>query len=267
MMVQRKRFLKKALVAVVSAVTLMSLLAGLIIQLPPQALLLMVLIVLAAGTIGAMLGWFIVGIIYSQLQITSRKPIVAKDESRSSVLPGKMSVEVEYELNVEDEVAFRLYNYTYSRKLLRYMYLTACLSEILVATVLVVASGRPHFAFVFALSVLAALTLVYYLVSTSIFRKRLRWTVIRDNGERPSKLLGRQRLSVNAESVSEITPAGKSITRWNTVERVASTDQYIFIKVRGSVPYIVPRRAFASEEEFNQFIGTVKAYHQAAMTD
>ncbi len=93
-------------------------------------------------------------------------------------------------------------------------------------------------------------------------RKSLKRTVARNYSQGSNKLTGKHKISITPDALTDITDIEESTTRWNAIEWIASTDQYLFMTVRGSGPHIVPRRAFTNEEAFKQFVDTVNTYYQ-----
>ena len=233
------------------------------------ALTLVVSFTVGGAIVGALVALLFLKVIYPQLGIDGKKSSVYRNMQASPA--EKKEMHVEYELNTDDALAFHLYNYEHSpqlgraRKLLRRALLFAVAVELLAAILLVVAFGKHYLPFVLVLCAFALLTLLYYVFSPSLMRKGLKGAVVRNYGQRKDKLTGKHKLSIAPDAVTDITDMGESTTRWDAIEWIASTDQYLFMMVRGSGPHIVPRRAFADDAPFKQFIDTAKAYYQAAI--
>ncbi|MFC1928097.1 YcxB family protein [Chloroflexota bacterium] len=262
-----KRFVTITAIAAVAALTIMWLIIGLIMHAPQITLLWIALIAIGTGTTGALIGWLILKLTYPGLR--SNGEISPIDRDAQANLREKMYVE--YELNNDDILSFYSYKYEHSpgpgraRKLIRRTLLSAIAVELIAALVLGVAFGNQYLLLILLLCVFALLTLLYYVFSPSVMRKSLRGTVTRNYGQGKDKLTGKHKLSIATDAVTDSSDVGESITRWNAVEWIESTDQYLFVMVRGSGPHIVPRRAFANEEAFRQFVDTAKAYRQTVV--
>lgn len=212
--------------------------------------------------IAGLIGWLFLSFIYPQLRSSGEKLAVGPVE--------KKEMGVEYEIKADDVLAFHLYFYERSpqpgqaRKLLQRMLLFAFALAILVIIAVLAIFGTEFLPLLATLGILAVLTLLYYLFSPLLLRKSIRVAVAKQYGQGRNKLTGKHKLTITPDAVTDVTDAGESMTRWTAVEWIASTDQYLFMTVRGSGPHIVPRRAFADEQVFTQFVDTTKAYHQSA---
>jgi hypothetical protein len=263
-----KHYLRNGIIFTISVVLLIVLIIGWIAHVSLRDLLIMVLMTIGMGAvIGGLMGWLFFKFIYPQLGIVSQKLAVGTN------VPVNLSKEmsVEYELNIDDALAFHLYNYEHSPqlgrvwKLLHHSLLFVVAIEILIAIVLIIADGKDMLPISTTLGVLAVLTFLYYIFRPLLMRKLLKWAAKRSYGQGPNKLIGKHELSITPDVVTDITDMGESTTRWNAIEYVASTNQHIFMQVRASSPYIVPRRAFADGAAFRQFVEAAKACHQAVM--
>ncbi len=258
-----KRYMRNLKIFTIAVCLLMVLFIGLIAHVSIRDLLIAGLMAIGIGFVVGELGsWLFFRFIYPQLRSSDEKLVVGAAE--------KKEMDIEYELKADDVLAFHLYFYERSpqrrrtRKLLRRMLLLAFALEILVIIVVLAALGTKAVPFLAALGILTLLTLLYYLFSPLLLRKIIRVAVAKQYGQGSDQLTGKHKLSITQDGVTDITGMGESKTRWKAVEWVTSTDQYLFMTVRGSGPYIVPRGAFSDETTFSQFADTAKSYHQAA---
>lgn len=230
-------------------------------------ILLALLFVVGIGiVVGVFFGWLAANFVDSMLQ--SHKPSVIA--SLTTDIDREMNVA--FELTSNDVLSFYYYNYEQSptlgkaRKLIRRALLFSVAVELLAAAILLVVFGRDYLSFVVVLGLFAVLTLLYYFFAPLLGRKSIKGLVARDYGHGKDKLTGKNKLTITPDAVTNVTEMGKSTTRWDAIEWIASTDQYLFMTVRGSGPFIVPKRAFTDEQEFKKFIDTAKTYHQAVET-
>jgi hypothetical protein len=77
--------------------------------------------------------------------------------------------------------------------------------------------------------------------------------------------IGNHILSITPDNIRSVSESSESTSKWDIIEQVISTGEYLFIIFRGSQgAYIVPKAAFADEAAFNQFYETAKKYHLEA---
>src|SRR5262245_31831093 len=83
------------------------------------------------------------------------------------------------------------------------------------------------------------------------------------NGEL-DRLLGEQQFELRANEYIVTTNYGTSAIAWSAVEKIMTTQEHAFIYHGEHGSNILPRHAFASEEEFTTFVEKVRAYQEAA---
>jgi hypothetical protein len=269
-MVPTKRLIRNIYIIIIGVLAIIGLIQGFwIFHAPLLTILIVELILMGAGAIGASVGWLVLRAIYPHLRGDDKKTAVGANMQANLL----KEMQIEYKLNIDDALAFHSYNYEHSpqigraRKLIQRMLLLAVGVELLVSIVLVAAFGKQQLPLATALFTLVVLTFLWYSFFPSLLRKSLRKEVARRHGQDQNKLTLTHRLSVTADTVTDVTDVGQSTTHWNAIEYVASTDQYLFMSVRASSPYIVPRRAFSDEALFSRFVEVAKAYHQAAVKE
>jgi hypothetical protein len=67
-------------------------------------------------------------------------------------------------------------------------------------------------------------------------------------------ILGQHHIDLSPVSVTERTEFGEQITRWDAVERIVSTANYIFIYIGSMSGHVIPKRAFLNEDAAQQFL-------------
>jgi hypothetical protein len=77
-------------------------------------------------------------------------------------------------------------------------------------------------------------------------------------------ILGPRRLTITPQFVIVATPVSQGATRWIGVERVIAEPDSIYIMVSSHAAHIVPRRAFASDEQFRHFGQCATRFHAQA---
>lgn len=69
---------------------------------------------------------------------------------------------------------------------------------------------------------------------------------------------GRCELEIGPDALTETRPSGSTIRNWTSVERIVTTPSHLFVYTSGIEAYVVPRRAFSTESEFNAFIDVIR---------
>ena len=165
--------------------------------------------------------------------------------------------EIEYELTLDDLFAFQLYATKHSRtakRLNRYVYL-ADAAIILVIAVL----SRPWTSYIalagFLIFVVTFLGLGW-LLTRYLTRKAIRDHV---SQEVPDKgLLGRHRISLDEDGLTESTAVGESRVSWAGIDRMERTAEAVFVYTTATAAHVIPRRAFKSPADEESFVEMIR---------
>ena len=76
---------------------------------------------------------------------------------------------------------------------------------------------------------------------------------------------GECELAIGADGLTESRPSGSTTRKWSSVERIASTSHYLFVYTSGIEAFVVPRRAFQTEPEFNEFANAIASQSGATI--
>jgi len=68
---------------------------------------------------------------------------------------------------------------------------------------------------------------------------------------------GKCELHVGADGLTETRPSGSTTRNWSSVERIVTTPHHLFVYTSGIEAYVVPRRAFDSDAEFNELASVI----------
>jgi hypothetical protein len=177
-------------------------------------------------------------------------------------------LEVEYELTARDLYAFQwrgVFESPRGRRARRNLYLGWVLAIVLFA--LVPAIGADGFtisrvSFGFIVVAIPVVFLFQWCLERWLVRRAIRQLL---KEERPDKgQLGRHRLVLGEESLSESTAVGESRTAWVGVDRVEQSPDYIFIYTTPSAAYVVPKRAFSDPQQAEAFYQLSRSRKAAA---
>lgn len=221
------------------------------------------------GSIGIGIGMaLVIGLPLSWFINTKLINLYAKTTGIKSISESpSMKISIEYNLQIDDVIAFYIFNQEQSltlgsaRKIMRYFLLIVFFLEVMVVITLLAVLGREQLQAALFIATLALLTLLYYLFFNILSRKIIKGKMVKNHLQKPNKLVGKHSLSISPEFISDATDVGESSISWRAVEYVASTKQYLFIVVIGSEPYIVPEKAFPDEAAFQQFIKLTETYY------
>ncbi|MDO8717284.1 MAG: YcxB family protein [Dehalococcoidales bacterium] len=220
---------------------------------------------LVAGSIGIAISWVVLKKLYLSYSGGNTRPKYPSVQMQSGE-----EFEVGYKLDFNDVMAFYSFHFEQSpqlgrtRRLLRRVLLLVLSTQLVGIITILLAFGTQYKLIILALGALSALTILYYIASPALSRMVLRREVMAKYGQRENELTGKHEVKVTPNAVFDFTFLGESRTPWDAIDYVATTDQYLFLFVRGANPHIIPRRAFADEATFRQFSEVAKAYHYTA---
>ena len=173
---------------------------------------------------------------------------------------------IEYVINLEDLVDFNLFYYDHSsrsrkqRSIRRFFYLAV--------TALLFLFGV--FAWLMAASFFGAVIcfmgglflLAYYLLTTGKMHQRIRQSVIRAYENRRNGIIGKHKLSISPEGITDTTEEGESLTRWTRVESIDISEHYIYFSIIPRGVQFIPERAFSGGNSMKRFFDTARSYHE-----
>lgn len=266
MKVPSQRLVNIISIALIAATLVMCLLIGLAMGASPRELGLITLIALGASGAGVLIGRVALKFIYSDLERDYARPSTCE---HVPAMPREVAP-VEYELDREDILSFFFFKHEQSprrrmtRKLIGRATALAVAAELLASAIVLVGLESKYRTVAMPLVGVAVLTSISYFVYPLVTRKAVKAVVKRDYGHGGDKLAGKHRLSLGPQEVIDVSAGGKSTTPWSSVEWIGSTGQHLFIMVRESGPYILPKRALPDEEMFRQAVAAAKLYRQQA---
>ncbi len=176
-------------------------------------------------------------------------------------------MEAEYELTVDDIVAFNVHHRKASptiRRVGRLALIIVLFAIALIGISTITGKDAPAeraSSGVIWLVVLIGVIFIFAYQSRYGFAKIVR----RMLGEGLNvALLCRRRVAIDRDAISVVSEYFERKTRWPAVEKVVETGDYLFIYLSSVQAEIVPRRAFADESRFRSFVEAAKRYYRAA---
>lgn len=172
---------------------------------------------------------------------------------------------VEFDQSVDDLIAFNQYHIKNSKTLRpsNFRRILTWFCFLFVTTfVAITAQGQGHSS---DLSSLAPWVLMFCIIWWLVFRsiratskKKMRQML--EEGENRN-LAGRKRVTLTPVALVEKTPFSESSTKWVAIEKIVASSTHLFIYVGSTAAYIIPRSAFKSVEEFDEFRSAAIAFH------
>ena len=173
---------------------------------------------------------------------------------------------VEFELTEEDLLAFNRYHNAHSRtvkEIRRKAYLMLLLLAVLLGLLILINPETWSFAGTVGL---AFILVVAVLMALPSFRRgqvnRMARRLWAEGGNQA--LLERQTMSITAEGITKDSPNVRSLIRWPGVGKIVTTDAHAFFYFSALSAYVVPRRAFPDDADFENFVAAAREFHAAA---
>jgi hypothetical protein len=178
---------------------------------------------------------------------------------------------IEYELTKDDVLAFNLYHRSHSPTLRRQYYfawLLPALAWLTVCTALWYCAdqrpGEPLQTFLDLLPMFCGVP-IYLAIFPWARRRGLRRVLDSMMSEGKNRaVFGRRTVTLSREGIAQSGEFASSSISWRTVERVVRDGDHAYIYSGAVTAIIVPRRAFAGESEFDDFVMTTRRYHEDA---
>jgi hypothetical protein len=173
---------------------------------------------------------------------------------------------IEFIVAVDDYIAFNLFHFKNSPTFQRQLLLNRLVFTFIIATICFL----PYFFWSEKLSFIAFLLsavggIVSFLVYPRIHEKNLREQLPKLLNEGKNEgVLGKQKIIITPEALINETPAGEQKVFWNSADKIAETNDYIFLYVGSMSAAIIPLSAFPSMEQKNAFLELVKQYYHAS---
>ena len=77
-------------------------------------------------------------------------------------------------------------------------------------------------------------------------------------------VLGPHTYRIDAEGLHEVTPVNEGLQRWGGVQEVGRSKRFVYIRINSYLFHLIPRHAFASDREFEEFGDAAHAFWTSA---
>jgi hypothetical protein len=188
---------------------------------------------------------------------TSTPPLVA------NVIIDERSVSVEYDLEMEDQLAWTSYCHDHVTTTRRARRIVSWLLFVVVGLMCVLAAIDPDMRIAWlGGGVMAVIAASFW---PAFYRWRIRDQVGKIYREGSSlNIVGPRKLTLTSGYVVFSSPISQTTIRWSGVEQLIRVPTALYLKLASFAAIVVPRRAFSSDAQFDQFCRAAESYRHSA---
>jgi hypothetical protein len=167
-------------------------------------------------------------------------------------------MKINYELTKDDYIQYNIFHLSYSKTAKNAMLLQRFLVPImfmLLSFLFSRVSEIPLWLWLVCFSIASIVWVIAYpKYIRSIIRKRASKML---NEGRNTGMLGKQSIELTEDGIVKTNESSESKSKWNIVENIVETKDYIFIYISAVMAYVIPTRAFSDNEEKGNFVNTL----------
>lgn len=176
-------------------------------------------------------------------------------------------ITVEFERTVEDTIEFNVFHMSHSPSIRQ----RALFAQIIVAVLVFIVSlavgyllnldkrALTYFDYALFLVLSVASFFIFpYLNKAEVIRGLHKATKEGDN----KAILGHQTISLTPEHLFVKTPGSESKYTWASIDKIVQNDKYIFLYISSISAIVVPKKAFSTENELQEFVEYVNIYRR-----
>jgi len=167
---------------------------------------------------------------------------------------------IEYQNTAEDLLHLNLYHFqqspSFRKKRLLFQYSVPAILIVGILILVLIPSVNVSILIVLPIGFVCVFWIVYM---PRVLRRNVTKQVEKMYVEgQVSDTIYRHKLSLTPEAIVDKTEYGKIQTPWSDVQRLITTDRYVFIYISDALAHIIPRNTFSSEEKYQEFLDTIK---------
>ena len=174
-------------------------------------------------------------------------------------------ITVEFERTVEDTIEFNVFHMSHSPSIRQ----RALFAQIIVAVLVFIVSlavgyllnpdkrALTYFDYALFLVLSVASFFIFpYLNKAEVIQGLRKVTKEGDN----KAILGHQTISLTPEHLFVKTPGSESKYAWASIDKIVQNGKYIFLYISSISAIVVPKKAFSTENELQEFVAYVDIY-------
>lgn len=181
-------------------------------------------------------------------------------------------MEIEYELTIDDHIAFNLYHARHSPTMRR-NYLLNYFSPVIIILILAlyifidIKLNSNAYSLIWIPLVLMTIVLLWLYWFPRYYVKALKTHVKKINSEGKNKnkaTFGKVKLTFEPTEIKIVGENSEVKANWKAIEKITSTEQHVFMFTSPNSALFIPKRAFPDEAKCREFIETAKKFHADA---
>jgi len=172
-------------------------------------------------------------------------------------------MEIEFELFEKDYINFNIDHTNKSPSLKRSLLVQRILGPVifLIAPFIIIRfSEIPMWYWITIFSITSVIWLVFYPKYFNWEMKRKIEKMLKEGSN--ESLFQKRKIIITDTEMVQKSPTGEIITKWNEVNRVDETNEYIYIYNSSISAYIIPKRAFENENAIKVFLAEILKNHK-----
>lgn len=171
----------------------------------------------------------------------------------------KESFELEYELIAQDYIDFNLYHLKYSGKIKNLLFIQRFIMPLIYFAMAFILARSTNVPLWVWLIVSAAVYLLWVFVYPVRMEKNLSRKLSKAlKQDKNTKLLGKHSIILNSEGITDTGNGGETKVKWSSILDFVNYKDHMFIFITESRAFIIPKRAFITEDALNSFTSRVK---------
>lgn len=172
-------------------------------------------------------------------------------------------MQVTYELSADDYIAFNLYHQAHSPSIKRRQLFSRWFLP--VAMLFFGWTLDQRDGGITGRTTFAMASLIWVLLFPAYWRWCSVRLVRRLLSEGLNSSLGKSNtLSIGPEGLQAVGPEGESKLKWTAVEKIVTSESYVYLYVSAVSALMIPTAAFADSAARNQFVEAARQYREAA---
>lgn len=171
----------------------------------------------------------------------------------------KEAFTLEYELTAQDYIDFNLYHLKYSGKIKNLLFIQRFVMPLIYFVLAFILARSTNVPLWVWMIVSAAVYLLWVFVYPARMEKNLSKKLSKAlKQEKNSKLLGRHSITLYGDGLTDTGNGGETRVKWSSIMDFVNYKEHLFIFINESRAFIIPKRAFASEDALNSFTSRVE---------